>query len=1373
MSRVSSLSNLNSASSEKQQEPHSDRGTRAREVFRWTDLQTITQNIYAKTPHKASKLLETPRHAPPTVLAANGLLCIGTADGRVAVYDFKQSLICICASNVAGTSLGAVTALALSHDHTFIASGHINGYIQLYNLKYPHSAVRSVPPTTLAAVSSGRKEGHIQGSKIVSIGFVAGRHTAIVSADDNGLAFFHSLGKVLFVEASDILRILGRYPETPSTPALSKTPLASSVPVFSPGVSQRRKTRYTVLAMAPLPLGTAPHATDNYHVVALLTATKLVVVGLKPTPRTWFKCAREVNEGGSWKSNSRWIGSLAWFPSVLRSSGTENGRIENSQPQNDVPTDPMLAYTWGSSFHLIKVKESKIKQTVKNSKTGKISEVEVGTVAYEHFRTWVSDADILAVQWLNANQIIIISRGNLGVYDLKLSKLVEQVPFDGLSLAAPTTSEDPTEGDNDHVAHSVRAYKGKLFLLKRDRISVGSLLTWADRILSLVQDGDFLEAIDLTRSYYTDEAPGNRNNLPDDPIHRKDTIGDKLRSLMQASTQYAFSDDRMADGTHTSPGNRGVDRTSLFEGLVTVCCKACVALDDFEFLFEDLFQRYDDSGIAPIYLRQLEPFALNDQIRYLPPRITQRLVALHQQDGRPEHVERIIWHMDPSCLDLNQAIHLCQEYHLYDALIYIYSRAMRDYVAPVVELLGLIRSVRQFRRMQLESIKMFGTAPEPDSSTESMIINAYKIYPYLANILSGLTYPSEEPLSVEEAFQAKRDVYTFLFFGRSSVWPPGEEGKLVLTSDEEGGSEPTYPYARQLLLFDSESFLHSLDIAFEDAYLNDETQTINRLIIVRILLEIMSSGTLRQEDITFVHIFIARNVPKYPQFLQIAPTVLHNIIIGLAEDPDPKTREDRQLAAEYLLSVYNPHESERIIALFEHAGFFRILRAWYLHEHQWAHLLVTYVDDPDMSSLDILGKIEEVVVASSRANKGVIPNDLIDIISKALPRLLQADIAGAAFLIDRLLPSLHTQAIEALGDDGSAESSRYDYLHNLLGPPSNDEEYQGSRLRTGPSKNLPQRLRHMFFDLQCQFHPEDVISTLQYLQKDTLDMEDVLETCEAKGVFDAVVWATDWQGDPQGALGKADIFQKRISCRILDDLAAHSHLPVNSRDLGSLQAIAKISRDICLKRSQGSSVQDVPLEDMWFQLLNSQINSVQVISASIPTNEREGDNDSEFDVMEVENMLSALRSLVQATFSALVSVTSTSAVSFPRLFKRLVNSAPSSTGSHYTEFRIILTGMLESYRSDEDLLNMLKNLVDRDLFDTVAEVMRERACGWTPSRGTCQYCRNPLVQAKDISSGLQPALDLRNGPLFQIVVSRTGSIYHRHCRPSDPSELES
>lgn len=115
-----------------------------------------------------------------------------------------------------------------------MASGHATGHIQLFDVQNPKAPARFVPPTTLAVVASGREEGHLVDSRIVSVGFIAGRHTALVSADDSGLAFYHSLGKVLFVEATDTLRILGKYPDgNPREPSMDHL-FQGLVPFHSP-----------------------------------------------------------------------------------------------------------------------------------------------------------------------------------------------------------------------------------------------------------------------------------------------------------------------------------------------------------------------------------------------------------------------------------------------------------------------------------------------------------------------------------------------------------------------------------------------------------------------------------------------------------------------------------------------------------------------------------------------------------------------------------------------------------------------------------------------------------------------------------------------------------------------------------------------------------------------------------------------------------------------------------------------------------------------------------------------------------------------------------------------------------------------------------
>jgi len=99
MSRLSSSSNPRNIQNDQFHEPvHSI----DYDVFKWTDLGAITQEMYPKPSAKASSVLGTSSAGLPTVLAANGLLCVGTEQGKIYVYDFKQTLRAVCGNDLTG-----------------------------------------------------------------------------------------------------------------------------------------------------------------------------------------------------------------------------------------------------------------------------------------------------------------------------------------------------------------------------------------------------------------------------------------------------------------------------------------------------------------------------------------------------------------------------------------------------------------------------------------------------------------------------------------------------------------------------------------------------------------------------------------------------------------------------------------------------------------------------------------------------------------------------------------------------------------------------------------------------------------------------------------------------------------------------------------------------------------------------------------------------------------------------------------------------------------------------------------------------------------------------------------------------------------------
>jgi hypothetical protein len=833
------------------------------------------------------------------------------------------------------------------------------------------------------------------------------------------------------------------------------------------------------------------------------------------------------------------------------------------------------------------------------------------------------------------------------------------------------------------IGASVSTYRGKLFLLvsqpsfpglrqTKSNLQVGTLQHWNDRILSWVHRGDFLAAIRLALQYYEGSAPGNLVDLPEDLVARHSVLSARIRELIHASLDWAFSEDRMHDDTHYSADGRGVDLTTLFEGLATCCIEASLAMDDLDFLFDQAYEDYAAVGIQGIFLATLEPYILDGRIREIPPGIIQALIGMHDDRKEYDLAEAIIWHVDPMSLDINQAVRLCEAHGLWDALVHVYTRTMRDYVAPIVKLLQLVRDAQD----------------RPESG-----IDAYKLYAYIENVLCGLSYPSGEHLPEAEASYARPEVYAFIFSSHSVRWPTGPDGLVVSAPDRP------YPYLDLLLRFDSEAFLHAMDGAMEDPYLDDARGVVNRQSIVNLLLDVMDPETFHSGDITFLHIFVARNLPKYPQFLFIPPSTLHRILISLASDPDQSTREDRQLAAEYLLSAYTPHDMDAMLERFETAGFYRILRTWYRRERKWASLINTILRDPDADE-ETFASLDEIIRSTPKQT------EISRAIISMLPQLLDLSVRQTALLLDRDLPSCHAKAIESLSH---SEHKQMAYLRCLLDPA--DEEEKGPlppRRDASPHVEIP--YRHRYVLLLCRYDPTAVISFLDTRGPEFFDLPQLASELQHDGSVEGQLWALDRQHRTNEALETVGRELRSRGVDLGEALVSH--------DLGAMhlivQGVGSVTR-MAVRLCREHSSEGAKAEDMWFGVLHEVIELVYA-AASLPSDAS-------------DPATAQLRSLVQETLGSLLS-TSSPSISFPRLFKRLVEasgSTKSKGGRAYSEFRTILSGMLESYRAEGDMLTMTTRLVEADLFVLVEQVTAKRQTGWRPAALACSECGHGVL----------------------------------------------
>lgn len=1218
---------------------------------------------------------------------------------------------------------GAVTALALSADHTTIAAGHANGHIYTWEMVRPARPFLHIQPIAEWKSETRKTDGHVPNVAIVHVGFLGVRHTALVSADDKGMAFSHLASRGLGAVARTVksTRILGRYPN-----GLAPT--------------GRPRKPSSVLAFSPLPLGDVEQPTDSMGLVAMLTPYLLVIVSTTPIAQTQHKAARpkEVVAHGAMSA------ALAWFPAVKLNSTGLNSSESSSKTK--------LVYCWSNILTVMDISEIKTSEPAEADKPPSLS--------FRPRGRWKAEEAIVAVQWLGRSvlavltitqQLIILEDGALRVTDssdllrkqmyhtdlfsAQLHALVEQLDEDDSSMHGVVA---------DAFYMSFRAYKGRLFVLGTNDVSIGTLSNWADRLLALMEEGDFIAAIQLATSYYNGDADKLTVGLPDDGDPRHALVDEKLLEMMSASLKYAF-------GRNQNARTGRMEKPQLTE-LANACFVACISMNNTDFLFEDVYAWYEEGSSEGIFLETLEPYILDRLIKCIPPVAVKGLISHYTSQGLDSRLEEMICHLETATMDIDQITVLCKQHNLYDALIYVWNQALGDYITPLVDLFDLVKLQQ-------------GYANNEDMAATSVYsVSASKVFPYLSYIFTSRMYPTGDELPEKEASKAKGELYSFLFSGKTVVWPK-RGGRPILTKPEKS-PEPSFPYLRLILEFDAPSFLSTLNAAFEDNYLNsgsdrlvnggprsdEENQsfvlTMNRQYIVSILLEVLVPGDYPPEDTIYLDMFIARNIPKFPQFVLLSGTSLHRVLVGLCNYPAEDIANDCQLSVEYLLSIYHPPDMGTLIQMFAKARFYRVLKSIYRSEKRYAELLQTCFEDHENHEA-VFDCIGDCLRPRTGLNQRQL-QEVRSVIVNHVEDLVEIDIRAAASTIAEYAPDLHPKLLDALDENMPGQ---YAYLQTVFEPTSRTlEEAQGQ------PRGLQHGLLEKYVRLMCDYDAHHVSDYIESLNTGDLRLDEVLPSLESSGVVDAAVVLMAREGQVREAMDRLVRHLGTLEAALLGLLqgvaqgsdvadtekAAEELLETLQRYSGvgtwlaqrQSKAVQRTSgRTKQSKQSTIASKQELSVgETLWLDLLDSIVRITKDVSAAVPPTFDDG---SDLDKRplhapkptQTSKIVTSLRTIVQQAFTALLT-TSTEArsvssdtpnLSLLRILRAFLTRASLSSPS-LSDLRAVLAAIFSAYSYEESILGLANRLLDKDLFVHVSEATSLRQRGWRPRGQVCEGC---------------------------------------------------
>ncbi|KAJ5636803.1 uncharacterized protein N7484_010116 [Penicillium longicatenatum] len=1261
------------------------------DVVRWTKLRKITGQAFSEIGRR--------NFGRPTCLAVSTSIVVGTSKGIILVFDYQQSLKTIIGTGTKAVECGPITALALSADHSTVAGGHGSGDIYTWEISRSARPFLHIPPIPANQVETRTSDGHIAGSAVIHIGFLGTRRTAIVSADTSGMAFSHLATRGMGAVARTVktTRILGRYPPTTLEEVRPRKPSS-------------------VLAFSPLPLGNVEQPSDSLGLVAMLTPYLLVIVSTTPVAQTQHKAPRPKEV----PAHSAMTGALAWFPAI---------RLKGKDSQT---SNTKLVYCWSNVLTVLEVTEAETDEPVDRDKPPNL--------VFRARSRWKADEPIVAVQWLSRSVLAVFTITQrlliLEDYSMHVTDSIDLVSrhvyhADLFSARLHTLVEQLDEEDTsmhgvvaDAFYMSFRAYKGRLFLLGYNEVLVGSLSNWADRLLALMEAGDFIGAIRLATSFYTGAAEKLTVGLPEEDSLRQLIVQEKLLEMISASLKYAFGRNAEAD-------NGRVDNQQL-EELAEVSIAACIYMADYEFLWEEIFTWFEENDSAGIFLDVLEPRITDGTTRSLPPTAVKALINHFVVTHPPGHLEEIICLLDTTTMDIDQVTTLCKQHNLYDAYIYVWNRCLQDYVGPLEELLRMIPS-------QPEPIVNGDHTNEVTKHT-----NAMKIFPYLSFALTSRIYPTGDEMEETEAFRAKTSLYQYLFSGQLSGTVP---------HNDSDGTDSFSPL-RAMLKYDASSFMSMFNEAFEDSFLNEPESeealtsgvSINRQYLITILLQVMDASLFSPSDTIYLDMFVARNLPKYPQYILLSGTTLYQVLVRLCQYPEPDMAEDCELSAEYLLSFYHPPDVQSMVPLFKEARFFRILKSTYRSEKQYPEWILTYLDDPNDKEA-IFTSLHDCLRSGSTLGKKQ-RKDVVEVVKKHATEIADIDVKRAAETMQNLAPEAHSTFLQALEQN---PHSQYQYLLVLVEP-----TVQSGESRAPPS--VDNWMIERYVQLLCKYNPSHIADFVDGLRVGDFHLDQLLPAIEESGAIDAAVILLARQGQLRPALNRLVAHLSTLEAGLVGIIQSMGEAPDSSSAteaiddlLESLKKYSGVGTWLCQGQTKtalqsrpstngqrGVPPLEQPLafdEVLWLDLIEAVVRITSNVFTVMREHHIEESEQSQFAPSPMGGNIGPLtisfRTLVQQVFTSLLASTVKSGggsssertdMSFLRILRAFLTQAARWSPS-LLELRAVLASVFSAYSYEKSLLTLANGMLDRDLFVHVDEVTRLRQQGWRPRGQVCEICR--------------------------------------------------
>lgn len=482
---------------------------------------------------------------------------------------------------------------------------------------------------------------------------------------------------------------------------------------------------------------------QNYCLVALATLSKFFILMIRPR----LKVIKYHLLNGPPDS----LPLLSW-QLVLIQSATGNRTV-----------DPVLATGRGSQIYFHQVQFTN------------------GRISVTFLRHINLDYNLLALQWLGPKNIACVERNTemLHLMDVRTSRQLETIDCSSFGIVYQSAQfKGIATGGNVSPALALAGtfacystvvsneLNGTLYILGQRSLHGVNARNFGDRLTHLSSKQNWLEAFELA-------IDGFKNSTEKPRRH-----GITKEKILHLYADYLNSTTRTPE---------------LYLDVVIQCL---VTVDEADLIWQELWERLETQDL---FLNLITRHIVEDELTFISSSVSQSLLD-YWSHRSIQKLELIILKLNWQCLDLHQTLSLVKKLKMHKAMMHLYTKALNDYAASLVELIPLINNTENEDRVLGNNLLV-----------------------YISSCLAGRGYPTGD---IDDVMipTVKHEIMRILTAQHSMNAPEDEK---------------PFPYLRQLLKFDMRDTLNVLSIAFMEKEFSSELGLSQRQRIINILLEIV------------------------------------------------------------------------------------------------------------------------------------------------------------------------------------------------------------------------------------------------------------------------------------------------------------------------------------------------------------------------------------------------------------------------------------------------------------------------------------------------------------------------------------------------------